>query len=490
MRLDLFFTAYWMRIADFRGAEKFLVSCGSRSRANMAPDEEKCPLSDRGQGVVGDAGSNLIWEVISDLWDPVANPGGYVSLGVAENTLMHRELEQHLKKHINLPIRAFTYGDGPTGSKRLRKAIANFLTKHLNPVIPLKSEHVSVTNGVSTALEHCAWALANPGDAFLLGRPFYGAFPHDVCLRTGTVLLTVQFGDVDPMGLEAVSMYEQAILAAQAKGGIVKGLILCSPHNPLGQCYPRDVLIAYAKLCQKYRINLISDEVYALSVWENNIDGPAPPTDFVSMLSIDLKGLLDPGLLHVLWGLSKDFGANGLRVGCIISLHNQALMSAILSVSGFSYASSVSEHIAANILEDDSFTEYYIKTNRARLAEAHTYCVNILRRYKIEYMPGANAGFFLWVNLGQAYFDRHPEIKLGEDIDITEVVNALLLKHKIYLADGGSLGSEKPGYFRIVFTHSRDIVEAGIQRVLAALGDNAVPQSANPRDSTSTPETK
>ena len=439
--------------------------------SNMLLDEQKSKLSDRGRLSVGDNSSNLIWEIISNLWDAETNPNGYISLGVAENSLMHKDLEQHLKDNIDVSSRAFTYGDGPTGSKRLRKAIAHFLTKHLRPVISLQPEHILVTNGVSSALEHCSWALANPGDALLLGRPFYGAFHHDLNLRTGTELITVEFGDVDPMSLEAVSMYERTMVAAQARGQNVKGLILCSPHNPLGRCYLKEVLIRYMKFCQKHRINLISDEVYALSVWKNGIDKSPPSIDFVSTLSIDLSSLLDPDLLHVLWGMSKDFGANGLRVGCIISQHNKALMSAILAASGFSYVSSISEHIVANVLEDDDFTEYYIKTNRIRLAEAYKYCVGILIKHKIEYMPGANAAFFLWVNLGKAYMDRHPRIKLNNDGDITPAIMASLLRHKIFLVDGASSGSEKPGWFRIVFSHSRDLVEVGMHRVMAALED-------------------
>ena len=57
------------------------------------------------------------------------------------------------------------------------------------------------------------------------------------------------------------------------------------------------------KFCQKYRIHLISDEIYALSVFENP-EAPGAP-DFVSVLSIDTKDIIDPHLVHVLWGMSK-----------------------------------------------------------------------------------------------------------------------------------------------------------------------------------------
>ena len=57
------------------------------------------------------------------------------------------------------------------------------------------------------------------------------------------------------------------------------------------------------KLCQRYQIHLISDEIYALSVWNN----PHSPNAvaFISVLAIDLTDIIDPKLVHVLWGTSK-----------------------------------------------------------------------------------------------------------------------------------------------------------------------------------------
>jgi aspartate/methionine/tyrosine aminotransferase len=57
------------------------------------------------------------------------------------------------------------------------------------------------------------------------------------------------------------------------------------------------------RLCQRYRIHLISDEIYALSTWENP-DFPNA-VKFTSVSSIDLMGIIDPELVHVLWGMSK-----------------------------------------------------------------------------------------------------------------------------------------------------------------------------------------
>lgn len=70
----------------------------------------------------------------------------------------------------------------------------------------------------------------------------------------------------------------------------------------LGRCYPPEALKVYMLLCNKYKIHLISDEIYALSVFDSG-DPKAVP--FTSVLAINSTNLMDPDYLHVLYGVSK-----------------------------------------------------------------------------------------------------------------------------------------------------------------------------------------
>jgi aspartate/methionine/tyrosine aminotransferase len=191
----------------------------------------------------------LMWKILDDLWCPKTNSSGFVSLGVAENSLMHEELSKHIHTHLDLSHHAFTYGDGSTGSKRVKKAIAQFLNDNFQLVANITSSHITVTNGCSSALEHISWAIANPGDGFLLGRPFYGTFVPDLSFRTGAKVIPVSFGDTDPLSLDAVEMYENALITARKDGQRIAGIVLCNPHNPLGRCYSPDVLLRLMHLC-------------------------------------------------------------------------------------------------------------------------------------------------------------------------------------------------------------------------------------------------
>ncbi|KAM6536054.1 hypothetical protein FALCPG4_005575 [Fusarium falciforme] len=177
-------------------------------------------LASRGRAAEKASDGLHIWKAVGDLYHPTTNPNGFATLGVSENTLLAQELPEHLHKHFKLPNHAFTYGDGMTGSKRLKAVLATFLNRHLRPVLPLQPAHFTVTNGCSSAVEHLAWAIArsSPGDAFLLGRSYYNTFIPDLVLRAGCKVIAVECDNTDPLSPEVVHHYEAAIKRAVEKG--------------------------------------------------------------------------------------------------------------------------------------------------------------------------------------------------------------------------------------------------------------------------------
>ena len=99
----------------------------------------------------------------------------------------------------------------------------------------------------------------------------------------------------------------------------IKVLLLCNPHNPVGQCYPAEVIREIGAFCHERGLHLVSDEVYALSVLENS------STPFVSVLEAlgapasqrEPQGTAEPihpSRVHQVWSLSKDFGSSGIRM--------------------------------------------------------------------------------------------------------------------------------------------------------------------------------
>jgi 1-aminocyclopropane-1-carboxylate synthase len=66
-------------------------------------------------------------------------------------------------------------------------------------------------------------------------------------------------------------------------------------------------MVKYMRLCQKYQIHLLSDEIYALTTFgTEDVPNPVP---FTSLLSIDKTDIIDPSLCHVIHGMSKVFSS-------------------------------------------------------------------------------------------------------------------------------------------------------------------------------------
>lgn len=137
-----------------------------------------------------------------------------------------------------------------------------------------------------------------------------------------------------PPGREAeadgIEYFERALAESEARGVKIRAIMICNPHNPMGFCYKKSVLLEYLRFAQRHNIHLISDEIYALSVYDTE---QADAVRFTSVLSLDpmLEAGCCPSRVHVIYGASKDWSANGLRLGALISQSNPALHTAMES---------------------------------------------------------------------------------------------------------------------------------------------------------------
>lgn len=240
-----------------------------------------------------------------------------------------------------------------------------------------------------------------------------------------------------------------------------------------------------------------------MSVFDNRAYPEA--TKFSSVLSIDLTGIIDLLLVHVLYGMSKDFCGNGLRLGTLHS-RNPALRAAVMGiayvtiqpvcyreltlVSAFGWEAYIVQDIWARILEDKPFLDNFISENQKRLAARYNMVTDFLRKNNIAFFEGGNAGVFIWIDLRDWFRGQHP---CGDD-------NGLLVSasdNSIYRAMESSLGriwwdqgvmiskgtsymTEELGWFRIVFTVDEDCLKAGLDRFVDGLNEAAAASSTLP----------
>lgn len=391
-------------------------------------------------------------------YDPVSNPNGIVALAIAENKLMRDEMTEHINEHFKINPWHLTYGEGSGGSRALRRRIAAFVNEEFRPHSPVEETHINVCNGAGSAVSNLCFCMGEPGEGILVGRPLYVGFFDDIEYHAKTKAVLVPVGDDDPVGPDAVKHYETALLESEKNGTKIRALLLSNPHNPLGRPYTKEALEGYLRLCDKYNIHLISDEVYVKSHFSSK-DFPDPPP-FISVLSFDLNQYIKPELVHVLYAMSKDFCSNGLKIGCVISPFNNHMLKAFKTITNFTRPSQLAEHAWENVLSDQSFLDYYFAELQRRMSDAYTYTTSRLKENGITYSP-ASVSSFLWVDLSE-YLEEDSE-------DAELALNWKMAEAGVWIAMGASFGSQKHGNYRITFATPREELELGLNRLFDVL---------------------
>lgn len=300
----------------------------------------------------------------------------------------------------------------------------------------------------------------------LVPAPFYGGFDVDLGLRAGVVRFPVHTDSKSGYAL-TVELLERSLAQAVQQGLRVRGLLLTSPHNPLGVVYSSAQLREYVDFASRHAVHLLVDEIYAMSVFDgagNRVgdagtsDDPSHAWPFTSVLA--LRGLPHDHV-HVVWAFSKDFAASGFRMGMIVT-RNAALARAAQQLSYFTSVGLPMQRLVRTLLSDDAWLQRYLQTNARRLREAHAYVRGRLQQLHIPHIR-ARAGLFVYADL-RAYLAAptlEAELQLWYD---------LIDKAKIYVNPGqATFHDQEPGWFRFIVSDVPEVLELAMDRLDAYL---------------------
>jgi len=161
-------------------------------------------------------------------------------------------------------------------------------------VTGVSAEEVFIGNGVSELIDLVLRALLNDGDEVLVPSPDYPLWTAAVNLNRGRAVhypCHPQHGFVpDPAEVEALVTRR------------TRAIVIINPNNPTGATYPRAVLEGLARLAERHKLVVFSDEIYDQMVYEG-------------AESIPMATLVRDTLCATLSGLSKIYRACGYRVG-------------------------------------------------------------------------------------------------------------------------------------------------------------------------------
>ncbi|KAI8374805.1 pyridoxal phosphate-dependent transferase [Blakeslea trispora] len=402
---------------------------------------------------------NAIRQVLQQLYHPERNPNGAINLGLAHNDLLQDEVVKKAQSCLEIQPFDVNYGT-PEGSRELREIFQAFITRNFNPFYPLDWSHLYMQTGAGASVNQLVSAVSDPGDYCMIPVPYYGAFDLDVTVQTGVrIIKTFPHSLTSPQ--VNIAKLEETYQQAQSEGKTVTSMVITNPDNPLGRCYSRQDLEAFLIFASRHHIHVISDEIYALSTFAQIID-TSKPDPFISILALDYKKLIDPALVHVIYGLSKDFAINGFRIGFIIDQFNDPLKRVLARTSIFSFTSTITDRLLCNFFRDEKWIDDYLAKNRKALAASYVKTTEFLRNHQIDY-TGIGAGMFFLIDARSIIRKRyHREATLEDEKNIWQH----LVDAGVYLAPGYAFHIDTPGFFRLTFSLEWETLLRGLNAVV------------------------
>jgi 1-aminocyclopropane-1-carboxylate synthase len=146
--------------------------------------------------------------------------------------------------------------------------------------------------------------------------------------------------------------------------------------------------------------------------------------------------------VHILWGLSKDWAASGLRVGVMLS-HNAQVMNAFGNIGYFFAVSNLTQDALTPIAQDVAWLKSFFHINTTSLATAYDSIVPLLEQSRIPFTP-ACAGMFVWLDLRQ--------FLSGNGFEAERALTSALWKEcKLLFTPGEACHAPEAGFYRCCF---------------------------------------
>ncbi len=324
----------------------------------------------------------------------------------------------------------------------------------------IRPDHMFFSPGVVPALGLLIQALTEAGDGIVIQKPVYYPFMAKIEANGRRIvnnpLIRREAPEYEGV-FDYVMNYEELdeLMADPAN----KGMILCSPHNPVGRVWSRSELSKVVEICRKHNKWIIADEIHcdltrcgvvhtpllklaaeiAPDFCERIIACTAPSKTF-NLAGLSFSNIIIPGeAFRKQWlkvaseQFSLVFGCNPLSLAGVMAAYRE----------GDEWLDQLKEYLDGNI-------EYIGQFVRDHMPKAKT--------------AVCQGTYLMWV-------DMRDYCRIGDDngeLDVKKLEYAMQQVGRVALDEGYIFGREGAGYERINVAMPRVLVEDCMNRIKMA----------------------
>ena len=345
-------------------------------------------------------------------------------------------IQQALKEKVDEQIYGYNTGFTPA----YRQAVCGWFSKRFDWEID--PDTIFYAGGVVPAIAYLLEIMSEEGDGVIISTPVYYPFRKKI---EATKRVVVENPLINEHGMYRIDFDD---LEAKMARNDVKGMILCSPHNPVGRIWTKEELLKIVTLAKKYDKWIISDEIHCDLVQKDYEHQP------LLKLAPEAKDRI-----VVCTAPSKSFNLAGLQNSNIIICNEKwqkkwtSYVMERLSLNGpNSFA--IAATIAAYTKED---SEQWLADVNAYVDENDAFARACIQQYLPEAIISPRQGtYLLWVDV-RAYCEDEKQLE------------ETMLKEGLILDEGYLFGEAGKGFERINLACPRSIVETCVKRLCDAL---------------------
>lgn len=302
----------------------------------------------------------------------------------------------------------------------------------------IEKETILFRQGVIPAIANVLTALTNPGDKVLVSTPIYPPF-FNVPKNNGREVITCPLVEENGTFVYDFEAFEKAL----AQG--VKVYILCNPHNPGGYVWHEDTLKEIVRLCAKYDVLILSDEIHADLMLDDAIHTP-----IAKVAGDEIDRII------TCMAPTKTFNLAGIQVAYMVvtDKKKRAQLEAVITASGHGSLNNF-----APIALHAAYTEgkQWLDELLIYVSKNMDYVISELGQLPGIRISKPKGTYLLWIDYRA----------LG--IEEKEMMKRLLEIGRLALEPGTKYGAEGNGFLRMNVACSLDLVKDGVERFKKAL---------------------